>query len=189
MLVRRLDLQDITVVGNDWGGPNGLIMATEMPDRFDRLIILNTFLHHEGYKYSESLRVWNVESQSLDFTVRDQPALRAPFDSPDATAGAYRWPWMLPFAQPEEGNALRQEAAWEALALWNKPAHVIFGAEDPTFTEKQGHQFAEHIPGATINIIEGEGHRPLLRTGISAGLGEYRGDEFAELVLRLISEE
>ena len=73
--------------------------------------------------------------------------------------------------------------------MWNKPAHVIFGAEDATFTEKQGHQFAEHISRATINIIEGEGHRPLLRTGISAGLGEHRSDEFAELVLRLISEE
>ena len=32
-LVTRLDLRGITIVVNDWGGPNGLIMATEMPDR------------------------------------------------------------------------------------------------------------------------------------------------------------
>ena len=187
-LVRRLGLQDITVVVNDWGGPNGLIMATDMPDRFHRLIILNTWLHHDGYEYSESLCRWNVESQSLDFTVRGEPAVRAPFDSSDATAGAYRWPWMLPLVQPEAGNGVRQAAAWDALASWDKPAHVIFGAEDATFTAEQGRQFAAHIPGATINIIEGEGHRPLLWTGGDAPR-EYRGDEFAELVLRLIGEE
>ena len=45
-----------------------------------------------------------------------------------------------------------------------------------------------HIPGATLTIIEGEGHRPLLRTGGRAD-GKHRGGEFAELVLRLISEE
>ena len=97
---------------------------------------------------------------------------------------------MLPFAQPEAGNARRQAAAFDAFASWDKPAHVIFGDSDGVFTEEWGRQFAAHIPGATINIIECEGHRPLLWTG---GLGiatrEHRGDELAELVLRLISEE
>ena len=190
-LVQELDLRNITVVVNDWGGPNGLITATDMPDRFDRLIILNTWLHHDGYEYTQVLRNWNVQSQSLDFTTRDpQVALRAPFDSPDATAGALRWPWMLPFAQPAAGNASRQAAAFDALASWDKPAHVIFGASDRVFTEEWGRQFAAHIPGATITIIEGEGHRPLLWTGgLGQGAGEHCGDEFAELVLRLISEE
>ena len=110
-LVAKLDLQDITVVVNDWGGPNGLVMATEMPERFERLIILNTWLHHEGYEYTQALRVWNARSQSVDFTAfrgaANNLALLAPFDSPDTTAGALRWPWMLPFAEPEAGNAAR----------------------------------------------------------------------------------
>ena len=189
-LVTRLDLQDVTVVVNDWGGPNGLIIATEMPDRFDRLIILNTWLHHDGYEYTQALRDWNVRSQSVDFTARDRGgAVRAPSDGPDAVAGALRWPWMLPFEQPEAGNARRQAAAFHALASWDKPAHVIFGDSDRVFTEEWGRQFAAHIPGATINIIEGEGHRPLLLTGGPDAPGEHRGDEFAELVLRLISDE
>ena len=187
-LVSRLDLSGITVVVNDWGGPNGLIMATEMPDRFDRLIILNTWLHHDGYQYTERLRAWNVSSQSRDFTATSNQALRAPFDSPDATAGAYRWPWMLPFAQPDAGNATRQATAFDALASWHKPAHVIFGDSDQVFTEAWGRQFAAHIPSATFNSIEGEGHRPLLWTG-GQGIGAHRGDEFAALVLRLIREE
>ena len=187
-LVTRLDLRNVTIVVNDWGGPNGLIMATEMPDRFDRLVILNTWLHHEGYEYTDFLRVWNVESQSRDFTSWPIPAVQAPFDSPDAVAGALRWPWMLPFEQPEAGNAHRQAGAFDALASWDKPAHVIFGDSDRVFTEEWGRQFAAQIPGATFTSVEGEGHRPLLWTGGQA-TGEHRGDEFAALVLRLISEE
>jgi len=192
-LVTKLDLRNITIVVNDWGGPNGLVMATEMPDRFSRLIILNTWLHHEGYDYTQSLRDWNKRSQSMDFTkfFLFPPAVRAPFDGPDAVAGALRWPWMLPFAEPEAGNAIRQEAAWNNLASWDKPAHVIFGDSDKVFTEKWGRDFAAHIPGATFISVEGEGHRPLLFTGPAGGqfTGKYRGDEFAELVFRLIRNE
>jgi haloalkane dehalogenase len=192
-LITKLDLRNTTIVVNDWGGPNGLIVATEMPDRFSRLIILNTWLHFDGYTYTKALRDWNERSQSMDFTkfFLFPSAVRAPFDSPDAVAGALRWPWMLPFAEPEAGNAVRQEAAWNNLASWNKPAHVIFGDSDRVFTEEWGRQFAAHIPGATFTSVKGEGHRPLLFTGPAGGqfTGKHRGDEFAELLLRLIRSE
>ncbi len=181
-LVTRLDLRNVTVVVQDWGGPNGLITATELPDRFDRLIILNTWLHHDGYEYTEALRNWNVSSQSRDFTARggpgNLPAYRAPYDSQDATAGAYRWPWMLPFAEPEAGAGDRQAAAFEALASWDKPAHVIFGDQDRVFTAEWGSAFAAHIPAATFDIVEGAGH-----------FVQETGAPLAELILQRISEE
>ncbi len=199
ILMEELDLQNITIVVNDWGGPNGLILATEHSERFDRLVILNTWLHHEGYEYTDALRAWNVRSQQIDFSNRpgaEGSAVQAPFDSQDAVAGALRWPWMLPFEQPEAGNATRQEHAFTALASWNKPAHVIFGEDDPIFPPEWGREFAAHIPGATLTIVPNEGHRPLLLTGGAGGCQtnpdcstENRGDEFAALVLRLISEE
>ena len=95
---------------------------------------------------------------------------------------------MLPFAQQEECNTVRQSAAFDALASWTKPAHVIFGSTDPVFTEEWGRQLAAHIPGATFTSVEGEGHRPLLWTG-GRYAGQHRGAEFAGLVLRLVSEE
>lgn len=181
--VRRLDLRDITVVVQDWGGPNGLITATEMPERFERLIILNTWLHHDGYEYTRALRTWNVRSQRIDYTQttvtpENPQGYLAPFHSEDATAGAYRWPWMLPFAQPEEGGAERQERAYEALARWNKPAHVIFGAEDPIFTPEWGREFADHIPGATFDTVPGAGH-----------FVQETGAPLAELILEKIRAE
>ena len=43
-LVEALDLRRITVVVQDWGGPIGMRVATEAPERFDRLVVLNTAL-------------------------------------------------------------------------------------------------------------------------------------------------
>ena len=58
-LVVSLDLNNITLVCQDWGGPTGLAQAAMMPERFSRLCIMNTWLHHEGYEYSEGIRNWN----------------------------------------------------------------------------------------------------------------------------------
>ena len=43
-LVMALDLKKVTLVCQDWGGPIGLAQAASMPDRFDRLVIMNTCL-------------------------------------------------------------------------------------------------------------------------------------------------
>ena len=58
-LITRLDLTDITLVCQDWGGPIGLAQATHMPERFSRLIIMNTWLHHPEFEYSQAIRNWN----------------------------------------------------------------------------------------------------------------------------------
>jgi len=172
-LIERLDLRNITVVCQDWGGPYGLVNATEMPDRFSRLVILNTWLHHEGYEYTQALRDWNARSQSVDFSnigganwatysPDDAETLRvaysAPFEGRETQIGALRWPWMLPFMNPREGGAERQAKAYAALGRWNKPAHVIFGETDEVFNVEWGKKFAAHIPGATFDIIPGAGH-------------------------------
>jgi haloalkane dehalogenase len=182
-LITKLNLNNITVFVQDWGGPNGLITATEMPDRFERLIVMNTWLHHEEYEYTDALRGWNVGSQSQDFTqfvppqLRD-PAYLAPFDSQQATAGALRWPWMLPFAQPEEGAAQRQERAFNALANWNHPAHFFFGDQDRVFTVDWGRKFSAHVPGSTFDVIEGASH-----------FVQETGEPLAKLIIQRIAEE
>ena len=59
-LIEALDLRDITLFCQDWGGPIGLAQAVDMPNRFARLVIMNTWLHHEGYVYSDAIRRWNA---------------------------------------------------------------------------------------------------------------------------------
>lgn len=57
-LVTQLDLKDITLFVQDWGGPIGLSQYAAMPERFSRLVIMNTWLHHSNYEYSPGILQW-----------------------------------------------------------------------------------------------------------------------------------
>jgi haloalkane dehalogenase len=63
-LVESLDLTHITLFVQDWGGPTGLAQYASMPDRFDRLVIMNTWLHHEGYEYSPGILNWIQQNRT-----------------------------------------------------------------------------------------------------------------------------
>ncbi len=63
-LIDHLDLSGVTLFCQDWGGPIGLAQAAENPDRFARLVIMNTWLHHDGYDYTPALRQWNQQWQA-----------------------------------------------------------------------------------------------------------------------------
>jgi haloalkane dehalogenase len=61
-LVRSLDLQRITLFVQDWGGPTGLAQYAAMPERFERLVIMNTWLHHDGFEYSAGVQQWIAQN-------------------------------------------------------------------------------------------------------------------------------
>jgi haloalkane dehalogenase len=57
-LIEALDLTGVTLFAQDWGGPTGLAQAAEMCARFQRLVIMNSWLPHDGYVYSMAIRNW-----------------------------------------------------------------------------------------------------------------------------------
>jgi haloalkane dehalogenase len=63
-LLEALDLRDVTLFCQDWGGPIGLAQVAETPERFCRLVIMNTWLHHAAYEYTPALRQWNAQWQA-----------------------------------------------------------------------------------------------------------------------------
>lgn len=69
-LVTALDLRNITLFVQDWGGPTGLAQYATMPERFSRLVIMNTWLDHEGYEYSPGIRQW-IQQNSPGGLFRD----------------------------------------------------------------------------------------------------------------------
>ncbi len=203
-LIQRLDLRDITMVVQDWGGPIGLINAVATPDRVSRLAILNTWLHHDGYEYSAGIRAWRDAATNRHWLawmrgdlpcgtivrracvrpVADPDALISAYEAPyagnvKAKAGARRFPWCIPFAEPEAGAATGQSRAFAALKHWSKPVHVIFGASDPIFTPDWGKRWAGMIPGATFDAIEDAGHF----------CQEDAGGEIAARLLERIAEQ
>ena len=62
-LISNLGLKNITLVCQDWGGPIGLAQAVYMEELFSRLVIMNTWLHHSEYEYSEAIVKWNKNWQ------------------------------------------------------------------------------------------------------------------------------
>lgn len=62
-LIATLDLRDVTIFVQDWGGPIGLAQVATMPERFSRLIIMNTWLHHDGYEYTAAIQTWITQNR------------------------------------------------------------------------------------------------------------------------------
>ncbi|MDZ4850341.1 MAG: alpha/beta fold hydrolase [Pirellulaceae bacterium] len=160
-LIDALDLHDTTLVAHDWGGPIGLRQVVDMPDRFNRLVIHNTWLHHDEMNYTAAIKryrelVSQITPQTGLFTYwmgTEQKGYQAPF--PDATymAGIRRFPLCHPYSLPVDGNAVEQSRCFEELKKWSKPAHFIFGDKDRVFTPEWGQAWAKQIPNATFDTV------------------------------------
>jgi len=178
-LVGSLDLSRVSLVVQDWGGPIGLCSAVTDRDRYERLLILNTWLHDDDFAYSEGVRNWRAAAIDPAFLGGDMPvgrivagtlqrgdhdrelvarAFDAPFEGEPSKAGARRFPVCIPFAEPELGDGDAQSAARAALRTWGIPVHLAFGDADPIFTFDWAERWATEIPGATLDRIVGAGH-------------------------------
>jgi len=174
-LIEHLGLERITVVVQDWGGPIGLRAATEMRDRFARLVVLNTGLMSPGKGWpSEGFLRWRgfAERLGLDIPVgrvmqsscatQLEPAVLAAYEAPFPTremkAGVAAFPLLVPIRGEDPGAAemLRVKAD---LATWQVPALVMFSDQDPVFSLEVGRGFAAMLPGADgLITIEGASH-------------------------------
>jgi haloalkane dehalogenase len=187
-----LDLDGVTVVVQDWGGPIGLRWAVEHADRVARLVVLNTGLF--SGRVSKGFMAWrDFAERTPDLpigriiqggTTTDLPpevvaAYDAPFPTPESKAGAQRFPLLVPLT-PDDAGAAEMLAVRDALAGWEKPALVAFSDTDPVFPFPQaGEQFTALLPTAGEQVrIEGAAHF----------LQEDRGAAIAEAMLTAFGE-
>ena len=91
-LVRALDLTDITLVVQDWGGLLGLTLPMEMPERFNRAIVMNTALPTGDLPLGKGFLDWRAFANSQpDMAIGKLLARACPHLSP-AEAAAYDAP-------------------------------------------------------------------------------------------------
>ncbi len=178
-LVEQLDLRRVHLVVQDWAGPSGLRVLCDSPERFARVFILHTWLHHAEMEYGDGIRWWRqaaldpaqlggdmptgrIVAGTMRRPGHDTAALVAAYDAPFPTyaskAGARRFPFCIPFGEPEAGNAVDQERCFRVLPTLGVPLHLAFGDADPVFTFDWAERWHAQLPGSTLDRIEGAGH-------------------------------
>jgi haloalkane dehalogenase len=172
-LVDELDLRDVTVVMQDWGGPLGMRLAVERPDRVSRLVIMNTGIlagrppSDVWLRFRDLVRSAGGDFQpgrlirttcTTELTDDVVAAYDAPFPAPESKTGALMFPELVP-TEPDHPSAAAMLDVRDRLRSWDGPALVFFGDSDPIFSPRVAERIAELIPGAELqDPIPGAGH-------------------------------
>ncbi len=171
--LKRVDLYDITLFCQDWGGLIGLRLVAMFPERFARLVIANTGLPI-GTGFSAGFDAWLKFSQAVPefpvgvivnggcervLTPAEIAAYDAPFPDESYKEGARQFPILVPIT-PEHASVAENKAAWEVLGRFDKPVLTCFSDKDAVTAGGQK-PFIDRVPGAKgqpHTIIAGGGH-------------------------------
>lgn len=188
----QLNLQNVTLVVQDWGGLIGLPYAADNSVRIKRLVIMNTGLPSgRGIRsITELIKgfgffMWRRASKglmakpvgktiqlgcktSLPKEVKD--AYSAPFPDNNYKAAARKFPYLVPMKPRDEATPYMQRARKE-LAHWKNPVQIIFSDGDP---------ITGHLDKFFKRLIPGAADFPMIKiTGGGHFLQEDKGEEIA----------
>lgn len=143
--IDALDLRNITLVVQDWGGLIGLTLPMAAPERYAALLVMNTALGTGDEPLSEGFVAWRAFSnRNPDMDVAklmqrscphlgeaEAAAYAAPF--PDATykAGVRRFPNLVPDSPDAGGAALSRAARDFWRNDWTGKSLMAIGMKDP----------------------------------------------------------
>lgn len=189
----QLNLTDITLVCQDWGGLIGLRLVGEHPDRFARVVAANTMLptgdHHPGdaflkwQAFSQSTPVFGTGMIVQGGCATPLPpdviaAYDAPFPDESYKEGARQFPTLVPI-RPDDPASAANRKAWETLMQFNKPFLTAFSDKD-AITRAAAPVICKLIPGCAgqpHTTIENGGHF----------LQEDQGEKLAQVVVDFIA--
>lgn len=188
-LVEKLDLRDVTLVCQDWGGLLGLTLPMEAPGRYTRLIAMNTGFATGDRPLGAGFEAWKAYNRSqpdLDIKAlmqRGTPVLNdaeaaayaAPFPDVRYKAGVRRFPELVPDSPDAPGAAISRRARDWWSSEWPGKSFMAIGAADPVITPDAMHALRRHIRGCPEPMIVPEaGHfvqewgEPIARAALAA---------------------
>lgn len=192
--VEALDLRDITLLCQDWGGLIGLRLVAAMPQRFARVMAANTFLPTGDSRMPEAFLQWREYARTTPVfpagaivargcTTPLAPAVQAAYDAPfpdeSYKAGARAFPGLVP-ATPDDPASEPNRRAWQVLMQFERPFRTAFSDRDP-ITAGADRILHKLIPGA-----RGQPHRVL--AGGGHFLQEDCADALGEALLAFIAD-
>ena len=176
LLLDSLDLEGITLVVQDWGGPIGLSYAIEHPERVKRLVILNTWMwsvRDQFYYQAFSgmmggpigrplCRHFNLFTRAVVPMAYGNRAkltkeIHRHYYAPHPTGESRKGTWVFP-------RQIIGSSDWLA-DLWSrrdriasKPALIAWGMKDIAFREQELQRWITLFPDAPVTRFPGAGH-------------------------------
>ena len=172
--LRAMDLNDIILICQDWGGLIGLRLVAAEPHRFARVVTSNTMLPTGDHDPGEAFKKWQSFSQEVPMfptgkiinggTVTELPdevvaAYDAPFPDESYKEGARQFPLLVP-TTPDNPESQANRDAWKVLMAFEKPWLCAFGDSDP-ITGAAAPIIQKLVPGCQgqpHTTLQGGGH-------------------------------
>ena len=143
--VERLDVDDVVLVVQDWGGLLGLTLPLAAPGRYRGLLAMNTALATGDAPLSPGFIAWremcakNPEFDVARLFARGNPhmsgeecaAYNAPFPDRGHRAALRAFPQMVPDRPDADGAAVSREAREFWARQWTGQSMMAIGAQDP----------------------------------------------------------
>ena len=158
--IRELDLANIALVCQDWGGILGLTLPQDLPQRFARLLVMNTTIP-VGEPVSEGFDQWRafarrqpdmdiaalMRRSQPDLTLAEAAAYAAPFPDARYKAGVRRFPELVMTRPDMEGVAIARRAVRFWQEQWSGPTFMAIGMQDPVLGPDVMARLREQIRG------------------------------------------
>jgi len=190
--ITQLDLRNVTLVCQDWGGLLGLPMVAEMPGRFARVVVMNTFIPTGDEQPSDGFLRWRgfaakQTDMDIGFVVQSGcvsklapeviAAYNAPFPEASYKAGAHQFPLLVPIT-PDDPASEWMRKTRTFFSTWTKPALVMFSDSDPV--TRGGEKFFRRLIPSAQNEPE------IMIAQAGHFLQEDKGEEIAEQIKQFI---
>jgi len=171
-LIDQLDLKNITIVAQDWGGPQGIGAALTRLDRIAALVLMNTwaFTDYIG-EFHQSPRPWTTWHAPIigpifmkryktlshggtstitkrGMTHAEKRAYHHVYDEPDSETVVMTWPRTIPLREGDRGWADMRAIQMRLGEFAKTPVQIIWGVDDPVFTTGYRDRLMQLLPHA-----------------------------------------
>jgi len=171
-LIDQLDLRGFAVVGQDWGGPQGVGAALQRLDRLAALVLMNTWLDTEYRgRFHTSPRPWTTwhapiigpfflkrrktlshggpsRTTRRGMTAEEIAGYHHVYDEPESDAVTLTWPRTIPMRPGDRGWADMAMIQARLPELDRTPIRLIWAPEDQVFPIEYASRMKALLPHA-----------------------------------------
>ncbi len=193
--IQQLDLQNITLVVHDFGGPIGLAATLDQPERIKQVVLFNTWLWETASnpavkKINKIARSWLGKLLYLNLNFSPKVLLKKGFADKKALSKNIHRHYICPFptkhsrqsllrlAKSLYGSSTWYQEQWEKLdRLSEKPWLILWGTKDEFITTDYLKRWTDQLPQAEVKTWDC-GHF----------VQEERGNESIDMICKFINQ-